>query len=166
MLSRIFWVGIAGFALVAGMVLQDGGSIFSWGDRSIDASIDRTVDRSVDRAVDRAVDRSVDHLQVVGPDGDQIAVSPQTKRDLAEAVGRLVKAEADLAVLRIGDADTPELHATRARRDHARGEVDRLKAEIKQQEQLEAVQRNAVRDQVRQEIREEVRDTVRDAVRN
>ena len=88
------------------------------------------------------------------------------ERDLAEAVGRLVKAEADLAVLRIGDADRPELHATRARRDHARGEVDRLKAEIKQQEQLENVQRNAVRDQVRQEIREEVRDTVRDAVRN
>jgi hypothetical protein len=166
MLSRIFWVAAAGLALVAGMVVQDGGWMFGWDDRTIDASIDRTVDRTVDRAVDRTIDRSVDRIQVVGADGNELPVSAQTKRQLAEAVARLVKAEADLAVLRIGDADTAELHATRARRDHARGEIDRLKGEVRQQEQLESVQREALREQIRREVRDDIRATVRDAVRN
>ena len=65
MLSRIFWVGIAGIALVTGMVLQDGDWLFRSSDRAIDVSIDGAVDRTVDRAVDR----SVDHLQVVGATG-------------------------------------------------------------------------------------------------
>ena len=162
MMSRLFWVGIAGLALVTGIVLQESDWVFGAGDRSIDASIDRTVDR----AVDRTVDRSVDRLQVVGADGQQIAVSPQTKRALAEAVGRLVKAEADLAVLRIGGGDSPELQAATARRTQARAEVDRLKAEVQQLEQAEAGERDAVREQIRSEVRDDIRATVRDAVGN
>jgi aminopeptidase N len=157
MLSRIFWVGIAGIALVAGIALQDGNWIFGSGDRGIDVGIDRTVDRTVDRAVDRSVDR----MQVVGPDGQQIAVSPDTKRALAEAVGRLVKAEADLAVLRVRGGDSPELQAAIARRAHTRAEVDRLKAEVRQQEQLASVERDALRDQIRREVRDEIREAAR-----
>lgn len=157
MLSRIFWVGIAGLALVTGMVLQGDNWLFGSSDRAIDIGIDRAVDRTVDRAVDR----SVDHLQVVGPDGQQVAVSPDTKQALAEAVGRLVKAEADHAVLRIGDASENEMQAANARRVEARAEVDRLKAEIEREEAAPAD-----RDAVREEVRREIRDTVREAVRN
>ncbi len=155
MLSRIFWVGIAGLALVTGMVLQGDNWLFGSSDRAIDIGIGRAVDRTVDRAVDR----SVDHMQVVGPDGQQIAVSADTRRALAEAVGRLVKAEADRAVLRIGDASEDEMRAVNARRVEARAEVDRLKARINGEEQA------ADRDAVREEVRREIRDTVREAVR-
>ena len=155
MLSRIFWVGIAGLALVTGMVLQGDNWLFGSSDRAIDIGIDRAVDRTVDRAVDR----SVDHLQVVGADGQQVVVSPDTKRAMAEAVGRLVKAEADHAVLRIGDASEDEMRSANARRVQARAEVDRLKAEIERQEEASDVA--TVRDEVRREIRDEIREAVR-----
>lgn len=158
MLSRIFWVGIAGLALVTGMVLQGDFGLLGFGDRAIDTRIDRTVDRTVDRAVDR----SVDHLRVVGADGRQVTISPDTKRALVEAVGRLAKAEADHAVLRIGDAGEEEMRTATARRAEARAEVDRLKAEIERQEEAAATDRDAIRDEVRREIR----DSVREAVRN
>ena len=175
MLSRIFWVGIAGLALVAGILIQDGDSMFRWGDhdRGIDASIDRAVDRSVDRAVDgrvdgaidrtvdRVVDRSIDGMQVVGPNGREIEVSREAKRALVEAVGRLVKAEAGLAALRIADGSAQEMKAAAAVRDHARADVERMKVQIRDQEMAASVERD-----VRQEIREDIRDTVRDAVRN
>jgi hypothetical protein len=162
MLSRIFWVAAAGIALVAGVMLQGGGWIFGSGDRAIDASIDRAVDRTVDRAVDRTIDR----VQVVGTDGHELQVSSQTKQQFAEAVGRLVKAESDFAVLRVGGTDSPERYAAAARRDQARREVGRLKAEIEQQKQLASVQRDAAREQIRREVRDEIRSTVRDAVGN
>jgi hypothetical protein len=172
MLSRIFWVGIAGLALVTGMVLQDGDWIFGGNDRSIDASVDRAVDRTVDRAadrndraVDRAVDRTVDRMQIVS-DGREIDVPAETKRELAAAVGRLVQAEADHAILRIGDGSSAELQAATVRRDRARADIDRLKAEIKDAEQAARLEHQAVRDQIRREVREDVRDTVREAVRN
>jgi hypothetical protein len=160
MLSRIFWVGIAGIALVAGMALQDGGWLFDSVEREL--GVEQAIDRSVDRTVDRAVDGSVHRLQVVGSDGRQVDVSPETKRALAEAVGGLVKAEADLAVLRVrGGGDSPELQAANARRAHARAEVDRLKAEVKAQEQLASVERDALRDQIRREVRDEIREATR-----
>jgi len=155
MLSRIFWVGIAGLALVTGMVLQGDNWLFGSSDRAIDIGIDRAVDRTVDRAVDR----SVDHLQVVGSDGQQIAVPPDTKRAMAEAVGRLVKAEADHAVLRIGDASENEMQASNTRRVAARAEVDRLKEEIERQD--EGSDEATVRDEVRREIRDEIREAAR-----
>ena len=37
MASRIFWFLIAGCALIGGMALQDGGTIFSWGDTADDS---------------------------------------------------------------------------------------------------------------------------------
>ena len=78
MLSRIFWVGAAGIALVAGIMLQDGDWIFGSNDRSIDAAIDRTVDRSVDRTVDRAIDRSVDASRSFQPTHDPKTASHTT----------------------------------------------------------------------------------------
>jgi hypothetical protein len=169
MASRIFWVALAGLALIAGIMIQDRDWIFGWDDRSIDASIDRSVDRSVDRTVDRtidrAVDRAVDGMQVTGPSGRELDVSPQAKRALAEAVGRLVKAKADLAVLRISDASDQEITAAEAVANHARADVDQLKAQIEAQDQAATVQRE-VRDQIRREARDDVRDTVREAVKN
>ena len=161
MLSRIFWIGVAGLAMIAGMAMQD--SIFSWGDDR--ARVSLASDRDVEARVDRAIDRSFDHMEVVDSDGDQIDVPAETKRALAEAVGRLVKAETELAMLRITDEGEQETRAAQALRDQARADVDRLKAQIESLERS-PVEQEAVRDQVRQEVREEVRTAVREAVRN
>lgn len=175
MLSRIFWVGIAGIALVTGMILQDGDRMFSWGhdvDRQVDRSVDTDVDRVVDTVkdnVDRAIDGSFDQMQVTDGEGNEIAVPAETKRALGAAVGNLVKAEADLAILKVRDGSAEEMRAANARRAEARAEVDRLKAEIKgegpaaraEQDALAAQIERDVRDDVRTQIREEIRDAVR-----
>ena len=157
MLSRIFWVGIAGIALVTGMIIQDGGRLFHWADRHTDVSV-RT-ERAIEASVERAVAGSVDRMQVVDSAGREVDASPEAKRALAEAIGRLVKAETNLAMLRVRDAGGKELQAAQLSRDQARTEVETMKAAIDGQDQAN---RDAVRDQIRQEIR----DTVRDAVGN
>ena len=162
MLSRIFWVGIAGIALVAGIMLQDGDWIFGSDDRAIDARIDRTVDRTVDRVVDRSVDR----MKVVGTDGREIDVSSETKRAMAEAVGRLVKAEAELAILGIRDANADDIAAASVRRDQARTEVETLKAEIERQRQLSRTESDAVSEQIQRQVQDDVRAAVQEAVKN
>jgi hypothetical protein len=162
MLSRIFWIGVAGIALIAGMALQDGDHIFSWGDHS-DISVQ--TDRSIDARVERAIESSFDKMTVVSVDGREIDVPSKTKRAMAEAVGRLVKAETDMAFARVGDDDEKELQAATARRDQAQADVDRLEAEIKGYERAANGENKAVREQIRREIREDVRDTVRDAVK-
>lgn len=170
MLSRIFWVGIAGVALLTGMFLQDGDEMFGWGqeaaiameaERALDAEIEQAVDASVDRAIDGGVDR----MQVIGADGNEIDVPAQTKRAMAEAVGRLVKAQADLAILKVGDAGEGEIRAATALRDQARADVDRVKAQIEDLEQAATTEQEAVREQVQQEIRDEIRTEIREAVR-
>lgn len=137
MLSRIFWVGIAGMALVVGMVIQDGDWIFD------------------------SVERELTVEQAVATD-----VPPETRRALADAVGRLVKAQAELAMLKVGDESAAEIQAAETRRAEARADVDRLEAEIRNQGQAAAIEQKAVRDQVRTEIREGVRTTIREAVGN
>jgi hypothetical protein len=161
MASRIFWVMIAGLALVTGMVLQDGVSIFGWNDR-VSERVERAVDRSVDRTIDRTVDRTIDHMRVVDADGREIAADPDAKRALGEAVGRLVKAEADLAVLKVRDGAAQDIQAASTRRDQARTEVETIKAKIEQQDRLS----QGNRDDARTQLRDDIRDTVRDAVRN
>ncbi len=176
MASRIFWVLLAGAALVTGMVVQDGGWLFDSVDReltidrAIDAQVDRSVDAQVDRVVDAEVDRVVDgnfdQMGVFGPDGREIDVPVNTKRALAEAVGRLVKAQADVAILRVSDASEEEIRAANVLRDQARAEVDRLKAQIKNLEQASRLEQDAVRQEIQREVREDIRATVREAVRN
>jgi len=167
MLSRVFWVGIAGVALVIGMVLQDGW-IFDSVERelAVEQTVDAKVDRIVDAEVQRAVDGGFDRLEVVGTDGREIDVPAQTKRALAEAVGRLVKAQADLAILRISDAGEDEIRAANAMRDQARADVDRLKAQINDLEQASRLEQDAVRQQIQREVRDEIRTEIREAVRN
>jgi hypothetical protein len=163
MLSRIFWVGIAAVALVTGMVLQDGDRMFSWtGQEDVSARTQRAIESGIDRTVDRSVDR----MEIVGSDGRQIEVSHDARRALGEAVGEMVKAEADLAIIKIRDGSDDEVKAAETRRDQARTVVETLKAQIERQDRLADRDRNAIRDQVRQEVREDVRDTVRDAVRD
>ena len=127
MLSRIFWVGVAGIALIAGMALQDGPRIISW-DHD-EPPVHKA--SSIDEKVDRALDRSFDKMHVTDADGEEIDVPAKTKRAMADAVGRLVKAEADLAMARIGEDDQEAMKAASARRDKARADIDRLKAEIR-----------------------------------
>jgi len=158
MLSRIFWIGIAGIALVGGMIMQ-GGGVFTWGD---DADHKRSVAHRIETKVDAAIDRSFDKMSTVSVDGKEIDVPPETKRALAGAVGELVKAQTDRAMLKIRDASEQELDAADARVDRARADVDRLKDQIEQQKEVANDQRDAIRD----EVRDEVRQTVRDAVRN
>ena len=159
MLSRIFWIGIAGIALVGGIVLQGGGGIFSWGD---DADHQRSVAHRIEAHVDAAIDHSFDKMKVVGSDGKEIDVPSETKRALAGAVGELVKAETDRAMLKVRDASEQEIDTADARVDRARADVDRLKDQIEQQKNVADDQADAIREQIRADVRE----TVRDAVRN
>lgn len=159
MAGRIFWIGVAGAALVTGMVVQDGDEMFGWGH---DNEVSTRIDRRIDRSVDRAVDRSVAKMQITDSDGREIDVPAESKQAFADAVGRLVKAEADYAVLRIRDGNRQERAAARARRDHARTEVETLKDAIESQEQG----RDEVREQIRRNVRDNVRETVREAVRS
>lgn len=162
MLSRIFWVGLAGIALVTGMIIQDGPGMFSWGDRhESPARGDRQVAVFTEPGIG-----GVDKIRVVSADGQEVVVTPEAKRALASAVGRLVKAEANLALLGIGDADDKEMAAAQLRRDQARTEVETLKAEIDRQRQASQSESALVEQQIRDQVREQVREEIRDAVGN
>ena len=163
MLSRIFWIGLAGIALVGGMILQDGGGIFSWGD---DPEISAKVERTIEDRVDQAIDVSFDKMTVVRSDGEEVDVPAETKRAMAGAVGELVKAETDLAIAGIGESNDEAMLAARARRDKARAEVDRLEAEIKGYGRAKAGEGVVAAEQIKQEVRDDVRETVKEAVRN
>jgi uncharacterized membrane protein YccC len=159
MLSRILWISAAAIALVAGMVVQDGDSIFRWHDKAHSLKSEHAEHR-----MDRAIDRSFEKMQVTGPDGREVEVPAETKRELANAVGRLVKAETDLALLRIDDGSDKEIEAARDRIADARADIDRLKARIKGAERAARVEPEALREQISREVREDVRASVRDAV--
>lgn len=161
MLSRIFWIGLAGIALIGGMVLQGGGGIFSWGD---DAKISAKVERSFEDRIDHAIDRSVDKMEVTGSDGQEIEVPAEAKRAMADAVGRLVKAETDLAIARVGDSSDEEIKAARANREKARADVDRLKEQFEKLDEAASSDNAALREQIRREIREDIRASVRESV--
>ena len=86
MLSRIFWVGLAVLALVAGMLLQNGDEMLAWtGYHDMSGS----TERSVERRLDRALDRSFDRMEVHGADGGEIDVPAETKRAMANIAYRL-----------------------------------------------------------------------------
>jgi hypothetical protein len=109
-------------------------------------------------------------MQVMDGDGNEIDVPPETRRALGEAVGRLVKTKADLAILKVRDASNEEINAAEARSAQARAAVDRLKAQIKGQQQAARAEQDAVvaqvERQVRDDVRAQVREEIRDAVRN
>lgn len=159
MLSRIFWFAVAGIALVAGIATQDG--IFGWHDKAHSLKSDHAESR-----IDRAIDRSFEKMQVTGPDGEEVEVSAEAKRELAGAVSRLVKAEAELAMLRIGDGSEEGIRATRDRIADARGDIDRVKARIKSAERSAADEHDALAAEIKREVREDVRASIREAVQN
>ena len=158
MLSRIFWIGLAGFALIGGMVLQSG---IGW-DFDTDTSV--KAERSIEDKIDRAIDRSFDKMTVMGTDGEEFDVPAETKRAMASAVAELVKAETDLAVARVGEDDEEAVKAAQARRAKARAEVDRLEAEIRKLDRASSGDREAIREQIKREVQEEVSGTVKEAV--
>ena len=161
MLSRIFWVVLAGAALVGGMWIQDGGILHWASDREIAASTEHAIEQRVERAVERGVDR----MKIVDAAGHEVEVTEDAKRALADAVGRLVEAEVALAMLGVRDAEARELAAANARRDQARAEVDRLKEQVALQQHAVG-DRAAVREQIQREVREDIRASIREAVRN
>ncbi|HET9355579.1 MAG TPA: hypothetical protein VFO42_05385 [Sphingomicrobium sp.] len=148
MAGRLAWIIAGGAAVVGGMAIQDG-DFFSFKD-------ERHVDREIDEAIDEATEVRRDSARIVvaGRAGsDDAAVAAMT-----DAVGNLVKAEAALAAAQIGpNTDPEEVQVARARRDEARGEVERLKAEMAARDGSLAA-RDAVREQVRREVREAVRN--------
>ena len=161
MLSRIFWIGLAGIALIAGMALQDGNSILSWGSR---VHSDWHKERDVEASVEQAIERSFEKMEVRDANGRVVDAPAQTKRDMAQAVGELVRAETHLAMTRIGEENAEELQAAQDRRNRARAKVDRLKAEFERLERAPASERDAFREEIRREVQEDVRATVREAV--
>ena len=162
MLSRIFWISLAVIALVAGMAFQ-GDSLLSWSD---DSAADRSRERTIESRIERAVDRSVDGMEVIGSDGKEIDVPPETKRALATAIRTLVAAEAELALARVRNEDEAALNQATSRRDAARAQVERLKADVERRERLSQSEEDVVREEVQQQIREDIRETIRSAVRN
>lgn len=159
--SRIFWILLAGGALVAGIALQDGDEIFGWGEH--DARVAVRTERTVESRVERAVERGTERMRIVDAGGHKVEVSEDAKRALAGAVGRLVEAEVALAVLDVRDAKAAELAAAQARQAHARAEVDRLKEQIAT-EQNAARDRAAVREQIQREVGDDVRASIREAI--
>ena len=164
MLSRIFWIGIAGLALIAGIIIQDGGGIISWGDSH--DSISARAEQSIKANIERAVEASVGKMKVVGSDGEEIDLPPETKTALLSAVGRLVKAETDLAFIRARDGSAEDQRAAEAQSAQARAEVDRLKAEIEHQNKGATIEGEALTEQIQREVREDIRAKIRESVRN
>jgi hypothetical protein len=141
------------------MAWQGSHGIISWGD---DSDHGRSIEQKIEARVDRAIDRSFDHMDVVDSDGKEIDVPPETKRAMGEAVGRLVKAETDRAMLRLRDGSAKDIAEAEARRDQAKADIERLKDQIEARKQLTEGGRDALREQIRADVRE----TVREAVRN
>ena len=158
MLSRLFWIALAGLALIGGMILQSDGGIFSWGDHR---DISAKVDESVEDRIDKAIDRSFDQLDAIDSNGKEIDVPAETKRAMADAVGRLVKAEANLALARATDGSDEEMAAAQSQRNKARADVDRLEAQIRALDRTASGESDAVREQIKREVREDVREAVR-----
>jgi hypothetical protein len=163
MASRLFWIGIAGLALLTGMVLQDGTRMWSW---ASDSGISARAERSIEARVDAAIDRSIDRMEVVDSDGRAVPAGADARRAFADAVGELVKAESDLAMVKIRDGAADEMATAIARRDAARAEVDRLKTAMKADDRAAAAPGAEDSRKIEQSIRDEVREAVRDAVRN
>ena len=161
MLSRLMWISVAGLALIVGIVVQDGDKIFGW---VKDTEISAKAEGAIEDRVAHAIDRSFDEMQVTGSDGQEIDVPAETKRAMADAVARLVKAETDYAMARIGDDSEREVRAARAERVRARAEVERLKTEFEKLERAEDSEKDVLREQIRREVREDVRTSVREAV--
>ena len=152
MLSRIFWVLLAGVALVAGAATQ-GNLLFGWGD-------DREKEAAIEARVERSVEGRVSKMEVADSDGRTIHVRPETKRELGHAIKRLVSAEAEVALARVTDESDAAIQATRARRDAARADVVRLKAQIHREEQLSKAGRDALRTKIRENVRQSVREAI------
>lgn len=159
MASRLFWIFLTGVAIVAGLAVQQRDLLFGW-------DSDAVTDRGIEARIDRSIDRSLDRIQVMGSDGKSIDVAPETKRALGDAVGRLVSAETQLALVKLRHSDDAEIRQAISSRDAERAEVDRLKDQIDREKQLSDGDRDVVRDQIQQRIRDDIRESIRSAVRN
>lgn len=157
MAGRIAWILAGGAAVVGGMMMQDR-VMFGWDDH--EPRVERHAEVKVGSIVDDVIDSQTDRLTVVTDDGAAVDVPPEVKRQMAQAVADLVRAEAALAVADVRDQPRDQMRAARDRRDAARDRVDKLAEQIEDREQ-----REDVRDSKR-EIRDKIRSEIRDALRN
>jgi len=155
MASRIFWILLAGAALATGMVVQDGSRIFSWDD----GDHHKAVRAEVNREIDREMDKSLKEKDVVTFEGNEIRVTPEQEHALTQAIARLVKAESDLAIMKVRNPSDAEVQAAKTQRDQARTEIEQLKAQIHDQQ---ASRKDA--EEARREA-SEIRDEIREAIR-
>ena len=157
MASRALWILLAGVALVAGVATQQRDWLFAWTD---EPHIERTTERVIEARVERAVEESFEQMQVVDSDGQAVDVAPETRRDLGNAIRRLVDAEARLAAMQLRKASATAEQDLRIRRDAARADVERLARHVEQQDQFSDADRDAVRNQIRDGIRATVRTAI------
>ena len=156
MLSRILWAGAAGLALLTGMMLQNGARFFTWGHKS---EVTRSTEQRLEARIEKTIDRAFDKTDVVTVDGRQIHVSRAQKDAMADAIGRLSKAEAQLVQAKIRNAAPEELAAAQSERDQAKTEVIQMESGMS----LDGDAQQATRDAIRERIQAEIRDSVRDA---
>ena len=159
MLSRILWAGAAGLALLTGMMLQNGASFFPWRHQS---EVTASTEQVLEARIEKTIDRTFHKTDVVTVDGREIHVSRAQKDAMANAIGRLAKADAQLVALKIRNAAPEELAAAKAERDQANTEV----AQIQSGMSVQGDAQQATRDAIRERIQAEIRDDVREAAHN
>ena len=105
-------------------------------------------------------------MQVIGSDGREIDVPREAKRAMADAVGRLVKAETDLAHRPASaTAATRKLKAARATPRPGASRRRSAKGAVREARQAASNDNAVLREQIRARIRDDIRASVRDCRR-
>ncbi len=160
MAGRLGYFLIGGAAIFAGMVVQ--GDIDLDDDDVVVHRVTKSDrgDRTIDRRIDRIIDRATRGIDSRGEDDQPIEQNPVIRRQMAGAIGELIRAEVSLAKAKSDDKlPKAALDQVEQRREAAKLAVDRLADEAK------AVSRDD-RDEIRENLRDEVRESVRDALRS
>lgn len=154
MAGRLAWILAGGAAIVGGMAFQ--GSNFIHLDDGDGDEIRRAVED-----VRPGAERDARVKVIV--DGERHAdVEAEAVKAMTSAVGRLVRAEAALAIAQAGD-DPEEIAQATERRDRARALVDKLAADIERQAEAKSA---SAGDPAKVRVRDVVRDEVRAAIRD
>lgn len=151
MAGRIAWILAGGAAVVGGMMMQDR-IMFGWDPD--EPKTEHAAKVEIGSIVNEVIDDQTDRLTVVDEDGAAIDATPELKKQMAQAVAELVKAEAALAVADFRDQPRGQMRTARDRRDQAERRVDQLARQLKDREQRETVRdrKHEIRDRVRSEI--------------
>jgi vacuolar-type H+-ATPase subunit F/Vma7 len=112
--------------------------------------------------IEKTIDGTFHKTDVVTVDGREIHVSRAQKDAMADAIGRLAKADAQLVAIKIRNAAPEELAAATSERDEAKTLVMQMQSGMSQQGDAQQATRDAIRERIRAEIRDNVRDAAHD----